>query len=319
MAADGVLRLTRDSCAFETTSPAAWGQTVSESFLGLNFEGHSAGAFHASIRVQQESGIRFADVGATGHRGTRNSAEIADGSRNYVFISLRNGAAAFSQEGRTAELEPGDCVVYDSTLPFIAEVPRRFMTQMISFPKSLAGIPGRQVEELFARPIRSSVPLASAVSTALESLSPHLRTLSASSRSRALDGAVALISALLFEQLGISPDESARGARFEQLTKYIETHLGDADLGPRRLAAEHFVSLRLVHHIFAEQGTTVGGWIRERRLERIRRELALPELRSTPVLTIAERTGVRNASYLNKLFRERYGETPARYRRRLLG
>ena len=236
-----------------------------------------------------------------------------------MFISLRNGAAAFSQEGRTAELEPGDCVVYDSTLPFIAEVPRRFMTQMISFPKSLAGIPGRQVEELFARPIRSSVPLASAVSTALESLSPHLRTLSASSRSRALDGAVALISALLFEQLGISPDESARGARFDQLTKYIETHLGDADLGPRRLAAEHFVSLRLVHHIFAEQGTTVGGWIRERRLERIRRELALPELRSTPVLTIAERTGVRNASYLNKLFRERYGETPARYRRRLLG
>ena len=319
MTADGVLRLTHDTCLFESDSPAEWSRGVSESYLGLNFEAPAEGAFHGSIRVLQESGIRFADVGATSHRGTRNSGEMADDIRAYVFISLRNGAAAFSQEGRTAALGPGDCVVYDSTLPFTVEVPERFFTQMITFPKNLAGIPGRQLEELFAEPIRASAPLTSAVSTALASLSPHLHALSPSSRSRALDGAIALISALLLERLGNSPDESARGVGFEQLTRYIQAHLGDADLGPRRLAAEHFISLRLVHVIFAEQGTTVGSWIREQRLERIRRELARPELRATPVLAIAERAGVRSPSYLNKLFHENYGESPTQYRRRLLG
>ena len=56
-------------------------------------------------------------------------------------------------------------------------------------------------------------------------------------------------------------------------------------------------------------------WIRHRRLERCRAELADPALAEEPVRAIAARWGLGNASHFAHAFRLAYGCSPQEYRR----
>ena len=53
-------------------------------------------------------------------------------------------------------------------------------------------------------------------------------------------------------------------------------------------------------------------WITERRMTEVRRILRETDL---PLGVVAYRTGLRDASYLVRRFRDRYGVTPERWRR----
>ena len=60
---------------------------------------------------------------------------------------------------------------------------------------------------------------------------------------------------------------------------------------------------------------TVAGWIRSRRLERCRRDLADPSLAARPVAAIAARWGFSSAADFSRAFRTAHGVPPAEYRR----
>jgi AraC-like DNA-binding protein len=70
---------------------------------------------------------------------------------------------------------------------------------------------------------------------------------------------------------------------------YIDRHLGDPELTPASIAAAHHISLRSLHRLFQDDETTVAGFIRHRRLERVRRDLTDPELLSRPIHAVAAR------------------------------
>jgi AraC-like DNA-binding protein len=86
-------------------------------------------------------------------------------------------------------------------------------------------------------------------------------------------------------------------------------------LSPGSIAASHHISLRLLHKLFEEQGTSVGRWIRERRLERCRRDLLDPALDDMPASAIAFTWGFADAAHFTRVFREAYGHPPGEYRR----
>jgi AraC-like DNA-binding protein len=287
--------------------------------LPLNFETLDGQSFRGTVRAHAEGGVNFADVDATGHAATRGPADIRDGRREYVLCQLRDGGADFTQRGRTARLSPGEFLVYDSTLPLEIVAPAGFSTRFLTFPREMAGIAPGQMHELVCRTIKPTAQLAPALSTTLAAVAPVLASLPSQSRLRSLSAVVRLTTALFLDELGEPAAGQGTGRlSFEELTGYIEKNLDNPELGPRVLAAAHFVSLRLVHQIFAAQGTTVGSWIRSRRLERCREDMVRPELGRTPVAAIAERWGINSASHFNQVFRQTYGETPAQYRRRVL-
>ena len=93
---------------------------------------------------------------------------------------------------------------------------------------------------------------------------------------------------------------------------------GDCDLAPGPVAAAHYISVRYLYRLFEAQGTTVAAWIRHRRLERCRADLADPALGSTPVSAVAARWGLPDSAHFNRLFKRAYGLPPAEYRRAFL-
>jgi AraC-like DNA-binding protein len=94
----------------------------------------------------------------------------------------------------------------------------------------------------------------------------------------------------------------------------IEEQLGDPGLNPRAIADQHHVSLRYLHLLFQREGTTVNGWIRERRLEGARRALSAPDARRRSVAAVAARWGFANASHFSRAFREAFGVPPVQWR-----
>ena len=67
--------------------------------------------------------------------------------------------------------------------------------------------------------------------------------------------------------------------------------------------------VRYLHRLFAAEGKTVCSWIRERRLERCRRDLRDPGLAGERVADIAARWGFRSVTHFSALFNAGYGCT----------
>ncbi|MER6004985.1 helix-turn-helix transcriptional regulator [Nonomuraea angiospora] len=89
--------------------------------------------------------------------------------------------------------------------------------------------------------------------------------------------------------------------------------LGDPHLNPDAIAAHH-ISLRYLHKLFQQEGHTVAGWIRERRLEQCRRDLANPQLATRLINAIAARWGFTNAGHFSQASRNAYGLPPRQFR-----
>lgn len=117
---------------------------------------------------------------------------------------------------------------------------------------------------------------------------------------RLADSAVDLVSALL-AQHGSSSAHQKDGpeALRHRILVYMEQRLADPELGPDRIAAAHHISRRYLFKLLAEQGHTVSGWIRERRLIRCRRDLGDPALAHLPVGAVAGRWGFPDAAHFS--------------------
>ncbi|WP_436758830.1 helix-turn-helix domain-containing protein [Streptosporangium sp. V21-05] len=129
-----------------------------------------------------------------------------------------------------------------------------------------------------------------------------------------------LLATLLTQDLGtcsaMSPNDS-RGLMVMRVQAFIERNLGDADLSPSMIASAHHISTRHLQRLFEEQNLSVARWIRQRQLERCRRDLADPLRDTLPVRAVAARWGFSSESHFNRAFRAAYGVPPAAYRRGL--
>ena len=110
-----------------------------------------------------------------------------------------------------------------------------------------------------------------------------------------------------------APDRAHR-ALMLQITSFIEEHLGEAGLAPAQIAAAHHISLRQLHKLFHASGTTVAGWIRQRRLERCGHDLRDPRWSGRPVASIGARWGDPDPAHFSRLFKAAYGVGPRDYR-----
>ena len=100
-----------------------------------------------------------------------------------------------------------------------------------------------------------------------------------------------LAGVLLAHFLG-APGPVAADARQRTLMirvqAFIDQRLTDRQLSPGQIAAAPTTSgPGTLHRLFADHGLTVAGWIRQRRLDRCRRDLADPRLAAQYIDTIA--------------------------------
>lgn len=132
-----------------------------------------------------------------------------------------------------------------------------------------------------------------------------------------LRGAARMLAAALLADPPATAAPERGDANTEALTavtSYIDEHLGSEHLTPAVIAAATFMSVRALHARFSATGTTVGAWIRDRRLDACRLDLADDGCAQRTIAEIALARGMRDPAHFSRLFVRRFGVTPSAYR-----
>jgi len=119
--------------------------------------------------------------------------------------------------------------------------------------------------------------------------------------------AIGVLALALLEE-AIPSGASGPGDLRDRIVGYIDRHLGDNDLGPKRIADEFDISLRWVHRVFNQGDESIARYIRERRVDAIAHQLRT-EKRWVRVGDLAFRFGFAGRDQLTRAFKQRYGMT----------
>jgi AraC-like DNA-binding protein len=103
-----------------------------------------------------------------------------------------------------------------------------------------------------------------------------------------------------------------------QIHHYIDTHLSELSLGPVEIASSVGISVRHLHRLFLVTGGTLGEYIRGRRLEGCRADLANPRMRERTITEIAFFWGFSDSAHFSHSFRREFGIAPRVFRARAL-
>jgi len=293
-----------------------WKILVGNRFVPLSLS-TSEPVFSGSVRSAHIDETCVSEITASAHRVRRLSSQIRPTDVKHLKLSLQlEGSGLVTQDGREAVLRPGDVAIYDTSRPYTLEFTEDVRTLVMIFPHHLLGLSPKLIQNLTAIRLPGDVGIGIVISPFMKHLSENLDQLTGVNGIRVMHSALDLITALLSAELsGKTPvSEDSRRLDMDKFRLYIESHLADPDLNTISVAKAHFISSRYLQYLFREEGLTVTGYIRSRRIGRCRVDLVDPAHGALSVLEIAQRWGFLDGAHFSRVFKASVGITPRDYR-----
>jgi AraC-like DNA-binding protein len=295
-----------------------WKAALEQAFVPLEVCRPGGGTdFRGRLDGVDLGALRVCEVRAEPHTALRTRRLVAAApSGCYKLGLLMRGSAVLIQDGREATLTPGDFVLYDTDRPYTLGFASEHRMLILVFPRDLLGLPAQHVARLTATTLPDARGgLAGLIPPFLTQVAAVMDQVGGRAAIRLSGNVLDLLTTVLAERLDRPADgDGAHRAQMVQITAFIEEHLANPDLSPQHIAAAQHVSLRQLHKLFEGTGTTVGGWIRQQRLERCSRDLRDPGLANRPVAAIGARWGYPDPAHFSRLFKSAYGVAPRDYR-----
>lgn len=296
---------------------AQWRHWISATFVPLECAPVGRGPFRGEVAHWELGDLLVSRVAAEAHLASRTRRMIALRDAGYYKVGLlTHGSCKLSQDGRDALLRPGDLAIYDCRRPYTMVFDEPHEMSFLMFPCDRLRLPTAAVEEVLVTPVPSAQSTASLVAPFLRRLVANLEQPGEPVNSRLAGNVLDLLATLFGERAGVTPADPAalRRSLLLSVHGWIDAHLADPDLDPDTIARANHISVRYLHKLFQEQGTSVGSWVRERRLANCRRDLADPALAQRGVHAIARSWGFDDAAHFSKIFKASYGQPPGAYR-----
>lgn len=270
--------------------------------------------YEAAMRPYRFGALNACEI--TGDQDVQVRPWRPAGTNRLVAGVLLGGGATLEQDGRDTSAGPGEFLLYSGARPFRLAVLGPYRYFLLNFDGLPTALAKAALLRITANRQVSQTPAARVfAATVVEFAAQAPRLGPAAGREMGEHMAGLLWTVLRGTARSDTRQPDSLHAR---ILDYIEVHLGD-DLSPETLAAAHHVSVRHLHKLFQHRGETVGGYVRRRRLDRIRRTLADPDLAHRPMSSVAAQWGIAEASHFSKLFRAEFGVSPREFRATALG
>ena len=292
------------------TRYAAWQDALDQSHLEWALSPQRNAEFDARIGKRLLDGIRVIDCHCDPCVGVRRAPQIrrSDGAYFGILFELQ-GREVIRQRDCEAVLAPGDFVMWDSERDMEFRVIDRLHKLTLLIPKERMRSVLPKPERYTGLVVRGGGLAGGIAADVLGRLAREFVSLDENEASAVIDPVLNLLSAVLSLNDSGARQAPAYKNDFNRFSRYIERNLADVTLAPQRIAEAHNVSLRYVHAIFAKEGTSVGTWIRQRRLSHCRRELLRTKEGQT-IIEIAFRWGFNDAAHFSRVFKAQYGLSP---------
>ncbi|WP_158811794.1 helix-turn-helix domain-containing protein [Beijerinckia sp. L45] len=304
---------------------AFWRDYVCQTIAGVDARPLSDAAPYAgriraqTIPVADTPGYDLLSVQADAQRVSRTRDLISVRTDDSWLLMIQDlGTCAIAQEGRQATLVAGDIAFLDTSRPYEVTFPEVFRQSILKVPAAL-------FRDLF--PMRRDVAgMALSGNDALVQIARHnlllldrlAQEIDPAFLPAAAQRATDHLALAMRAQLDGASHRSggdASALHFSRATEHIAAHLHEPALSVQSVARAIGLSTGHLHEVFrAAAATTVGEYIRRRRLAQCRRELADQSLRHQSITSIAYRWGFSEASSFSRAFRTAYQTSPRHFR-----
>ncbi|WP_053689325.1 helix-turn-helix domain-containing protein [Streptomyces sp. WM6372] len=297
---------------------AYWQAAVWQTFVPSDVTTTKTGPFSGAVASDRLGCLRITTVDSDQQLVRRGRHLIARDQDEYLLVGLqRRGTGAVVQDGRTAPLEPGNFVLYDTTRPYTLEFPDRFQLLVFQIPRSALALRSSDLGQITGVTMGADQGLAAMMVPVLSTLAAEAGTHRSEIGEMLARNAVDLLTTVIAERLGrdaAAADASCRTLLL-RIRAFADSHLGDPELSAEAIATAHHISVRHLQRLFQAEGATVGGWIKRRRLEECRRELDRPRRSRPAVAAVAHRWGFVSPAHFSRAFRAAYGMSPREWQK----
>jgi AraC-like DNA-binding protein len=292
---------------------------VSERLLPVRVSTEDVATFRATLRSATLGPVQMNELWASQpFVGRRTSKHIASTDAEYLKVIVQlSGLSMVRQGGANITLRPGDFILYDTARPYQISGAASTHMQMLMFGHDALPLSPSQVQWVTFRRFSGREGLGSLVAQYVVGLARQLDSVGSGAWHLA-DATLNLFAAAFADQLTHAGLSNCEAGLLLRIRAHIEHRLDDPDLDVASIAAAHHVSVRRLQKLFADHEETVTGWIRNRRIEHCRNDLANPALADRTVSSIATRWGMFDPAYFSRLFKSTYGLSPREYRVRAL-
>ncbi|HKS61075.1 MAG TPA: AraC family transcriptional regulator [Xanthobacteraceae bacterium] len=266
------------------------------------------------LTLRRLPGLQISSGALQGARYLR-TRETTDPTEDVGLVVNPRGSMLLRQSGREIELGEGDAtlVSFTETLDTSHRAPGDMLVLRFPRPQLAQRIADAREREL--RRIPHGTP-------ALSLLRDYVSLIKQEQASDDLQQCiVSHFYDLAAVAIGATRDaaEQAQGcglraARLHAIKRDVAQNLGQPGLSVTALALRHGCTPRLIQRLFEGEGTSFTDYVLTQRLICAHRLLTDPHHAAEKISTIAFDAGFGDVSYFNRVFRERYGDTPSAIR-----
>ncbi len=303
-----------------------FGSLVSETFFTMSCRPvrDYGGRFFGALRNQPIGGISLATIRGSPldvYRRRRHIGKVTDAL--YLVKVQVEGESLIHQRGREAHLRPGDFTLCLSSEPYDLHFAEQYQQVVLAVPQGLMEECVHQPTQYLGARMDSEIVANGLFSQFVMSIASRLES---------MDGVLAQrleanVMDLLATTLGYAQESHKHhllnlGVKCEYLLRikhFIRRNLHEEHLCPGLIARAHQISTRYLHMLFEEESETVSRYILRLRLMNCKAALADADFRNYSVSEIAYHWGFKDASHFNRAFKSKFGDTPANFRKQLLG
>jgi AraC family transcriptional activator of tynA and feaB len=274
-----------------------------------------SGDLRVKVRAVKAHDVVLLDVCNYGGSFTGRTTGDRDNGDRVLAHLMRRGAWHFARpngRGETVTGPAGSFIALNNGPPSLVEVDPGATAKVLTLPASVLAplMGGRQIvgsaHSARSAEVRVLMAHANIVCETVHDLTP------AGVRG-VRDALLELVRGTLMREFDdVEPRLAPALARAAM--EIADSHLADAELSPSSLARELNVSVRTLHRAFAAAGESAAAYVRRRRLDQARLELAAPSGRPG-VSEVAARWHFVDSSHFTRAFKKQYGETPAQFAR----
>ncbi|MFB7499272.1 helix-turn-helix domain-containing protein [Streptomyces sp. NPDC056161] len=298
-----------------------WADTTARTHVPNRLHSRDKDDFRARMRVVDLGELQTAAM-AYPHLGVARTVQTIRQSdpETYLINYFANGAGILSMARHDVPLRRGDLVLMHSSQPYHGDVQHctgSWSHMTVQFPRELLPLPEKTVQQLLAVPISARHGMGGVFARWLTDLTEHAPEHTPAAGSTLASVTMDLFASVLARHLEAdAPASPWSGDRALQvrIRDFIQRHLTDPSLSPETVAVAHGISIRQLYRVFSDEDTGVAGWIRQRRLERCRRDLADSAQLSRSIQAIASRWGFPDPAHFSRTFRAAYGMSPRDFR-----
>ncbi len=269
-------------------------------------------SFHGSIEIKHLAGLRLTRFSSSPLFFWKWPSDSTNPDNRFcIVITQLAGIRRYVQNGGSVLLNPGDTTLIDSGRPWSSSCGTECARLYLRVPRWMMENRLRMRKIPVTQRISGTRGPGAILSRLSQSLYEEAERLKVEEAEAALDAYFQILAACMNQAespVQRSPQHQPRIQRF------IEEHLSDPGLGPAEIAAAADISVRHLHRLFSNGGSTLGDCIRERRLEQCRNDLANPRLGSKTITEIAFLWGFSDSAHFSRSFRRQFGICPRNFR-----